>query len=92
MRFLTEIIHIQVAGIQDEEKRVLINSLSFFKDLKNKQEDYVIGLAKKYSKLSFAEERILNDKKISYFNGAFELYNPYNIMDKWEVRLKSLID
>ena len=80
------------AKLHDEEKRVLINSISFFKDLKNKQKDYVIGLAKKYSKLSFAEERILNDKKISYFNGAFELYNPYNIIDKWEVRLKSLID
>jgi hypothetical protein len=58
--------------------------------LKRRQQEHVIQLATKYGKLDFAKKRINNDEKISYYGGAFELYNPYTIISKWKERLDKI--
>jgi hypothetical protein len=75
------------AKLKNDEKRVLESSIMHFTKLRDKQKEYVLHLAQKYRKLNFANEYIANDKKIYYYNGAFELYNPYTIIQKWEQRL-----
>ena len=64
-----------------------INELTLRRD---EQKEYVLGLARKYGKLSFAQSYIDQGKRIQYFNGVFDLYNPYPIIAKWEERLKKL--
>jgi hypothetical protein len=78
------------AKLKLDECQVLEYSINHFTELKKRQQGYVIQLATKYGKLDFAKERINNDKKISYYNGAFELYNPYTIISKWEERLNKI--
>lgn len=80
------------AKLKKEEERVLTEAISHFKELREKRREYVLGLATKYGKLEFANERISNEMKIMYFGGAFDLYNPYTIIDKWEHRLEKLIN
>lgn len=48
-------------------------------------------LAQKYNAVDFANERINNGKKITYYGGAFELYNPFPIVERWEARLQKLL-
>lgn len=80
------------AKLVDEEKRVLEISIRHFTNLRDKQIKYVLTLAQKYNKYDFAKERVDNGKKISYYGGAFELYNPYPIIQKWQERLNKLND
>lgn len=76
------------AKLKDVEKEVLIEAIEYFTIFSTKQKEYVLGLAKKYGELEFAMKRIETGGKITYYNGAFELYNPYNIVDKWRERLQ----
>jgi hypothetical protein len=78
------------AKLKSDERRVLEFSIKHFTELKNRQKEYVIQLATKYGKLDFANDRINNNKKISYYGGAFELYNPYPIIETWVKRLSKL--
>lgn len=78
------------AKLKDEEKRVLNLSIRHFSDLKERQKQYVLFLADKYGKVDFANERISNGSKISYYGGAFELYNPFPIIGTWKKRLEKL--
>lgn len=78
------------AKLKKDEERVLTEAISHFKALREKRREYVVGLATKYGKLEFAEDRINNDKKIMYFGGAFDLYDPHTIINKWEQRLEKL--
>ncbi|MDR1683244.1 MAG: hypothetical protein LBS25_07660 [Candidatus Symbiothrix sp.] len=78
------------AKLKFDEIRILKYAINHFSELRNRQKGYVIQLATKYRKLDFANERINNDKKISYYGGAFELYNPYIIISKWKERLDKL--
>jgi tetratricopeptide (TPR) repeat protein len=75
------------AKLKEDEKRILELSISHFTELRERQKKYVLYLADKYGKSDFAIERIGNNQKISYYGGAFELYNPYQIIDKWKERL-----
>lgn len=77
------------AKLKNDELRVLELSIEFFSNLRNNQQDYVLTIAKKYGKLDFAEDYIKNEKKITYYGGAFELYNPYPIIEKWKTRLST---
>lgn len=79
------------ANLKDQEIRVIKYSINYFSILKGKQLNYVLTLAQKYDKLSFAKELIATNKKIFYFGGAFELYNPYTIIEKWEQRLLKIV-
>ena len=47
-------------------------------------------LADKYGAESFLAQRISEGKKITYYNGVFELYSPYTIIEEWEKRLSKI--
>lgn len=74
------------AKLFDEEKRILLLGIDHFRQLRTKRKEYVLHLAQKYNATDFATERIDNGKKITYFNGVFELYNPFPIVEKWQER------
>lgn len=72
----------------NEEKSTLERAILFFTNLKAKQRDYVLNLAAKYGMKEKALEFLNNDKKIFYYMGAFELYNPHvTRLKKWNARL-----
>lgn len=74
------------AKLYEDEKRILLSGIDHFKELREKRKEYVLHLAKKYNAIDFATERIDNGKKITYFNGVFELYNPFPIVERWQER------
>lgn len=78
------------AKMYEEEKRVIIKGIKFFEQLKERQKEYVLELASKYGKLEFAKDYIDNGKRIQYYYGVFDLYNPYNITEKWKTRLSKM--
>ena len=80
------------AKLHEEEIRILKIGIEHFKQLREKRLAYVMHLAHKYHAVEFAQERINNGKKITYYNGLFELYNPFPIVEKWELRLQKLLD
>lgn len=77
-------------GWKDYEKSVIKRGILFFSSLKNRQKEYVMTLARKYGMEHKALEYINSNKKIFYYMGVFELYNPYPIIQKWEDRLNKL--
>lgn len=80
-----------MAKLHDEEIRILKIGIPHFKQLREKRKAYVMHLAQKYNAVDFANERINNGKKITYYGGAFELYNPFPIVERWEARLQKLL-
>ncbi len=76
------------AKLKTDERRMLDYSISFFKQFRDKQKEYVLMLARKYNKEDYVIDCINNNKKIFYYGGSFELYNPNTktILD-WEKRL-----
>lgn len=74
----------------DEEAEILTSGINFFKTLKTKQKKEVLELADKYGKTAFALDYIKNNKRIQYYGGLFDLYNPFLFIDKWEKRLLTL--
>lgn len=78
-------------GWKEEEIFAVKRAIKTFETLKEKQKDYVLSLASKYSMTDKALEYINSDKKIFYFGGAFELYNPQKTrIEKWQKRLNKL--
>ena len=74
---------------KQEEIDVLERAITFFNNLKEKQLDYVNYLAQKYGMVDKAQEYISQNKKIYYYLGVFELYNPQvTRLKKWNERLK----
>ena len=76
-----------------KEKEILAikRAISTFENLKDTQKKYVLSLADKYGMTEKALEYINSDKKIFYYGGAFELYNPQKArIEKWNKRLKKL--
>lgn len=80
------------AGLTDDLVRILKTGIDYFSKLRYTQYQYVDGLAKKYGKYDFWKERVSEAKKITYYNGIFELYNPYPCVEKWRKRLKKICD
>lgn len=78
------------AHLKTAEKEVLIASIEHFKALKESRRRYVEQLADKYGAQAFLAQRISEGKKITYFNGVFELYNPFPIIEEWEKRLSKI--
>jgi hypothetical protein len=77
--------------LKDKEKETLNRAIAFFTELKEKQKDYVLKLAEKYKMRDKALEYINDDKKIYYYGGAFELYNPQTSrLKKWNDRLQKI--
>lgn len=79
------------AKLHDEEIRILKVGIAHFKQLREKRKAYVLHLAQKYDAVDFANERIISGKKITYYDGAFELYNPFPIVERWEARLQKIL-
>lgn len=73
-----------------EEKRIIQTAVNFFSQLKENQRKIVLDLAQEFNMLDKALEYINNDKKVFYYGGVFELYNPYPIIEKWKARLTNL--
>ena len=78
------------AHLKDAEKEVLKASIAHFKELRESRLEYVEHLADKYGAIEFLSQRVNEGKKITYFSGVFELYNPFPIIDEWEKRLAKL--
>jgi hypothetical protein len=76
------------AKLIDDEIRVLRYGIGHFTKLRKDRLDYVKQLAQKYNAVDFLNQRIESGGKITYYNGVFELYNPFPIVEKWEERLK----
>lgn len=74
-------------GWINEEKKIIELSIEFFSNLKEEQKNNVLSIAREYNMESKALEYINNGKKIFYYGGAFELYNPFPIIEKWKKRL-----
>ncbi|MET3127543.1 tetratricopeptide (TPR) repeat protein [Arcicella rosea] len=72
---------------KEQEYEILLKAIDFFESLKAKQRRDVITLAQKYKMEGKALEYINSNKKIQYFGGAFDLYNPYPILEKWKEKL-----
>lgn len=78
------------AHLNDAEKEVLKVSIAHFKELRESRLQYVEQLADKYGAIEFLSQRVNEGKKITYFSGVFELYNPFPIVDDWEKRLAKM--
>ena len=77
-------------GLIKDAIDVANEGINFFTQLRTRQSNYVGRLAKKYGALDYFLDRINNKQKVFYYGGSFELYNPYNIIDKWKVKLEKL--
>lgn len=75
---------------EDEEYSILIKAIECFEKLRTKQRKEVISLARKYQKEEKALEYINADKKIQYYGGTFDLYNPYPIITRWKEKLEKM--
>ena len=75
---------------KEQEIAIIEKGIDFFNSLKNKQREYVVGLAEKYGKKEFALNLINNNKRIQYYGGMYDLYNPYPFIDKWNLKLDKL--
>jgi hypothetical protein len=78
------------AHLVDDSIRILSNAIEFFSLLREQQKIYVLKLAEKYGKLEYAHQMINENKKIFYYGGAFELYNPFTITLTWEQKISKL--
>lgn len=78
------------AHLKDAEKEVLEAAIAHFKQLRESRLRYVEHLADKYSATEFLSQRVHDGKKITYFSGVFELYNPFPIVEEWEKRLAKM--
>jgi len=84
------IIYSKLKWIKEEKKKIE-KGITFFTNLKTKQLNHVLSLAEKYDMKDKAMEYINADKKIFYYGGAFELYNPQKSrIVKWEKRLEKV--
>ena len=70
-----------------EEKRIIQLAIEFFSRLRETQKNTVLTIAKEYGMTEKALEYINNNKKIFYYGGAFEVYNSFHIIIKWNERL-----
>jgi hypothetical protein len=67
----------------EAQKRHLSYSIGFLTDLREQQRDYVLSLACKYNCEYKALEYINRGDKIHYYGGAFVLYDPVKVLEKW---------
>lgn len=75
---------------KEQEIEILKKGISFFENLRENQRVRIISLARKFGMENKALEYINADKKIQYYGGAFDLYNPYPIISKWKEKLDTL--
>jgi len=74
----------------EEEISFIKETIRFFKEIKQRNLDEVQRLAKKYNAISIMNSYLEENKRIQYFCGFFDIYNPFSIIVKWESRLEKL--
>lgn len=74
----------------EPEKEIISRAIDFFESLREKQKNYIIEISRKYNSEEKALEYVNRGKRIQYYGGAFDLYNPYNKIDTWKLRLHKL--
>lgn len=72
----------------EKEEEILKRAISFFEKLKERQKKNILTLAKKYGMESKALEYLKADKKIQYYGGVFDLFNPNLTIEKWKSQLE----
>ncbi len=75
---------------KDQTIEIIEKAIGYFEMLKESQKNKVILIAKKYGMENKALEYINANKKIQYYGGVFDLYNPYPIIDKWKEKLEKI--
>lgn len=75
---------------KDKEIETLRLAVNYFEEIKSRQKYNTIILSRKYGMEHKALEYINSNKKIQYYGGAFDLYNPFPIIDKWKEKLEKL--
>lgn len=77
---------------KNKEIEIIEKAIEFFTYIRYRQSKYVLNLAENYGMKDKALEYINNNKKIHYYGGAFELYNPQiTRLNKWKNRLEKLM-
>ena len=71
----------------EAQKRLLHYSIEFFTELRHQQKEYVLSLASEYNSHNKALEYINRGAKIHYYGGAFVLYDPVKVLEKWKKNL-----
>ena len=79
------------ANRKNDVIRILQDGINYFEKRRNRQEEYVRILAKKYSEEDYCEMCIRTGKKIRYYCGYIVLYQDYPFIDKWKKRLAKLL-
>lgn len=75
---------------KEQEIDIIQKAIDFFTQLRSKQADYILCLGDKYGMRDKAQSYIDENKKVFYYGGAFELYNPQPKIEKWKERLSKL--
>lgn len=75
---------------KEKEIETLEKAIDFFENLKEKQKNNVISNSKKFGVEDKTIDYIIKEHKILYYGGAFELYNPYPIINIWKEKLVKL--
>jgi|SRR5665647_316364 len=75
---------------KNQEIAILIRAIKYFEKLKAVQKNKIMLLSEKYGMENKAIEYINANKRIQYYGGAFDLYNPYPEIIKWQERLKKI--
>ena len=75
---------------KEQTLEIIKKAINHFEELKESQKNKIIAVSRKYGMENKAMEYINADKKIQYYGGAFDLYNPYPIIDKWKQKLEKI--
>lgn len=75
------------AKLYDEYITILKLSIEFFSALRDNQYKYIHKIASKYGVTEIKGIPLDEYGIIHYYNGLFELYNPYPIIEKWKYKL-----
>ncbi|WP_159467930.1 hypothetical protein [Dyadobacter sp. 3J3] len=67
------------------ENRIINISIEFFTALRKNQKEYVLSLAREVGMKEKALEYINAGNKIEYYGGAFVLYDPVKVLEKWKL-------
>ena len=78
------------AKLHKTQKEVLIEAIEQFKALRKSRGQYLEMLSMKSGLRNHAQQLIREATLVKYYDNAFELYNPFTIIDKWEKQLKGM--
>jgi hypothetical protein len=78
------------AGMIQAYNSLLRYSYKFFKNKRDNDRENVLKLARKYEQSRWTERQIAGGYRIGYFDGIFDLYNPYPYVEIWRDEVDQL--